>query len=138
MEIYVFMNDSRVPTRESWQQAIDGAGFPAVLSESLDLRQDSGYSPTTYDGQDSGFELYLEPAAAYLESFPDIAKHVGARDTCVSFRSGGDVVEAAAAIACGAALTKLTDGIYFDPETDQVFSADTVLEGVQEDLAGLA
>jgi len=137
MEIHIFMEDSRVPSRESWQQAIEQAGFPAALYQSLDLRKDTGFSPTAYNGQESGFELYLDPAASYLESYPDIAEQVGSRDKCVSFRWGGDLVEAAAAISCGAVLARLTDGIYFDPETGRVFTADTVLDGIQEDLAGL-
>ena len=90
-----------------------------------------------YNGQESGFELYLDSAASYLESYPHIAEQVGSRDKCVSFRWGGDVVEASAAISCGAALTRFTDGIYFDPETDRVFAADVVFDGIQEDLSGL-
>jgi hypothetical protein len=117
--------------------AIEEAGFPAVLYQSLDLRKDTGFSPTTFNGQDSGFELYLDPAAGCLESYPHIAAQVGGRDKCVSFRWGGDLVEAAAAISSAAALTKLGDGIYFDPETDRVFTADTILAGIQEDLNGL-
>ncbi len=137
MELHIFMEDSRVPNRESWQQAIEAAGFPAVLYESLDLRKDTGFSPTNYNGQQSGFELYLDPAGSYLESYPHIAEQVGSREKCVSFRWGGDLVEAAAALSCGAALTKLTDGIFYDPDADRVFTADKVLDGVQEYLAGL-
>jgi hypothetical protein len=138
MEIHIFMEDSRVPDRESWQRAIEQADFPAILDPSLDLRDDSGFSPTIYNGQESGFEFYLDPAGSYLENYPHIAAQVGNRDMCVSFRWGGDVVEAAAAISCGAALAKLTDGIYYDPETDRVFTANTVIEGIREDLSGLA
>jgi len=131
------MEDSRVPNRESWQEAIEAAGFPAVLYESLDLRKDTGFSPTTYNGQQSGFELYLDPAESYLESYSHIAEQIGSRNKCVSFRWGGDLVEAAAALSCGAALAKLTDGVFYDPDADSVFTADTVLDGVQEYLAGL-
>jgi hypothetical protein len=131
------MDDSRVPARELWQHAIETAGFPAVLCESLDIRKDTGFSPTTYNGQQTGFELYLDPAASYLESYPHIAEQIGSRDKCVSFRWGGDLVEAAAAISCSAALTKLTDGIFFDPDADSVFGADTVLDDVKEYLVGL-
>jgi hypothetical protein len=138
MEIHIFLEDSRVPNREAWQQAIEAAGFPAVLDATLDLRKDTGFIPVAYNGQASGFELYLDPAASCLESYPHLAEQVGGRDKCVSFRCGGDVVEAAAAISCGAVLTMLTDGIYFDPETDRIFSADTVHDGIQEDLAGLS
>jgi hypothetical protein len=138
MEIHIFIQDSQVPTRDAWQQAIEEAGFPAVLDPTLDLRKDAGFSPTVYNGQQSGFELNLDAAGSYLESYPHIAEQVGGRDSCVSFRWGGDIVEAAAAISCAAALTRLTDGIYFDPETDRVFSADVVLDGIKEDLSGLS
>lgn len=137
MEIHIFLEDSRVPNRESWQRAVEEAGFPAVLYPELDLRKDSGFSPTSYNGQESGFEISLDPAASYLQSYPHIAEAVGGRDKCVSFRWGGDLVEAAAAISCGAALAWCVDGVYFDPETDRVLTMATVLEGIQEDLAGL-
>lgn len=137
MELHVFMEDSRVPNRESWQQAIEAAGFPAVLYESLDLRKDTGFSPTTYNGQLSGFELSLDPATSLLEIYSHIAGQVGCRDKCVTFRWAGDLVEAAAALSCGAALARLTDGIFYDPDADCVFTDDTVLDGVQEYLSGL-
>ena len=137
VEIHIFVADSQVPSRDAWQQAIEEAGFPVVLGASLDLRKDSGFSPVSYNGQASGFELYLDDAESYLESYPHIAEQVWTRDKCVSFRWGGDIAEANAAMSCGAALTRLTGGIYFDTETDRVFMADEVLEGIREYLIEL-
>jgi hypothetical protein len=138
MELHVFVDDSRVPTREQWQQAIADAGFPAVLYSELHLRRDSGFSPTTYNQQNSGFELYFDDAASYLEAYPHIAEQVGSRGKCVSFRWGDDLVEAAAAISCAAALTRVTDGLYFDPECDRILAADSAVEGVLPDLEALS
>lgn len=138
VEIHVFMQDLQVPEREQWQKAIEEAGFPIVLDPALDLRKDKGFSPTTYDGFASGFELYLEPAANYLNSYPEIQENVGTRDKCVSFRWGADTVRAAAAISAAAVLTTFTEGIYFDPETGRVFTSDAVFEGIYEDLSAIA
>jgi hypothetical protein len=69
VELHIFIQDSRVPIRDAWQHAIDELGFPAVLDESLDLRKDNGFSPTTYKGQATGFELYLEPASDALSVY---------------------------------------------------------------------
>lgn len=120
VEIHVFLQDLQVPEREQWQKAIEEAGFPIVLDPALDLRKDKGFSPTTYNGYASGFELYLEPAANYLNSHPEIRENVGTRDKCVSFRWPDDTVTAAAAITAAAVLTILTEGVYFDPEASRV------------------
>lgn len=138
VEIHVFMQDLQVPGREQWQQAIDEAGFPIVLDLALDLRKDRGFSPTTYDGYASGFELYLEPASNYLNSYPEIRENVGTRDKCVSFRWPDDTVTAAAAISAAAVLTTLTEGVYFDPKANRVLTSDSVFEGIYEDLSALA
>jgi hypothetical protein len=138
MELHVFVDDSRMPTRDQWQQAITDVGVPAVLYPELDLRRDRGFSPTTYNQRNSGFELYLDNSAACIEVYPQIAEQVGARGKCISFRFGGDIVEAATAISCAAALAWVADGVYYDPESDRLLAADTVLEGVRADLEALS
>jgi hypothetical protein len=135
IELHIFMHDSRVPTRADWQQAIEQIGFPTVLDSSLDLRQDTGYSPTTYAGKSTGFEFYLDPASEILSAYPHIAKQVGTRDVCASFRWGGDMDEMCAAISA-AALAKLTDGVYFYPD-DIVYGADEAVEATRRDLASI-
>jgi hypothetical protein len=131
IELHLFVQDSKIPSRDAWQQAIEEAGIPAVLYPTLDLRTDSGFSPTMYNGQESGFELYLDLAANYFESYPHVAEQAGNRDMCISFRWGGDFIENNAAISCGAALTRLVDGIFLHSETSEFFTAANVLEGIR-------
>jgi hypothetical protein len=138
IELHIFLHDSRVPTRESWQEAIEEASFPTVLDATLDVRQHTGFSPTLYAGQSTGFEFFLEPAADILSSsYSHITERVGDRNKCATFRWGGDLTEMAAALTAAAALTKLTDGIYYYPNDDIVYGADEALEATRSDVSSL-
>ena len=137
LELHIFIQDSKVPSRDDWQQAIDDAGFPTVLDLSLDLRRDTGFRPTIYKEQATGYEFYLEPAPGILESYSHIAEQVGNRDMCATFRWGGDLVECAAAISSAAALTKLADGIYFYPDDDIIRTAEDVVETTRQELSSI-
>jgi hypothetical protein len=137
IELHIFMRDSKVPTRDAWQQAIEELGFPAVLDKTLDVRQHTGFSPTVYTGQPTGFEFFLEPAVDLLSSYSHIADHVGDREKCATFRWGGDLTEMAAALSAAAALTKLTDGIYYYPNDDIIYGAAEAVEATRSDLSSL-
>jgi hypothetical protein len=63
LELHIFIQDSQVPTRDAWQQAIEEAGFATIFEPTLDLRRDTGFVPTSYKGQAMGYEFYLEPSA---------------------------------------------------------------------------
>jgi len=136
-ELHIFIQNARVPSRDDWQQAIEQLGFPTVLEPSLDLRRDTGYRPTTYKGQSSGFEFYLKPAVGILSSYPHIASRVGSRETCATFRWGGDLKECAASLSAAAALTNLADGIYFYPDDDILYSAAEVVEATRRDISSI-
>jgi hypothetical protein len=137
LELHIFMQDSRVPSRDAWQQAIEQLGFPTVLEQSLDVRRDTGFRPSTYKGQSTGFEFSLEPAAGILANYSHITRQVGNRDKCATFRWGGDLTECGASLSAAAALTKLTDGIYFYPDDDIIYGADEAVETTRRDLSSI-
>ncbi|MFO0826574.1 MAG: hypothetical protein U0572_00350 [Phycisphaerales bacterium] len=134
LELHIFMPDSRVPSRDTWQQAIEQLGFPTILDASLDVRNDTGFSPTSFRGQSTGFEFYLEPAADILSSYSHIAPRVRGRDTCATFRWGGDMMECGAALSAAAALAHVADGIYFYPADDIVYDAAEAVAATRRDL----
>jgi len=87
IEIHIFLEDSRVPNREAWQQAIEAAGFPAILDATLDLRKDTGFIPVAYNGQASGFELYLDSGELPRKLSPPRGASRWSRQVCfVSMR----------------------------------------------------
>ena len=135
IELHIFLHDSRIPSRDAWQHTIEDMSFPTVLDSALDIREHSGFSPTIYAGQPTGFEFYLELTQETLSSYPHIAGIVGARDKCATFRWGGDLMEMAAAISAAAALMKLADGIYYYPDDDVVLGADEAVKAIQPELS---
>lgn len=137
IEVHIFLNDSRVPSREAWQHAIDDMSFPTVLDTELNVREQTGFSPTIYAGQSTGFEFYLDPTQDILSSYSHIAERIGDREKCVTFRWGGDLTEMAAALSAAAALTKLADGVFYYPDDDLVFGADEAVETIRRDLSSL-
>jgi hypothetical protein len=137
LELHVFLHDFQLPSRDAWQQAIEEAGFPTVLEPTLNPRRDTGFRPSTYKGQATGYEFCLEPADGILESYAHIAGQVAGREICATFRWGGDLVECAAAISSAAALTKLANGIYFYPDDEVIRTADEVVEATREELSSI-
>ncbi len=133
-ELHVFMQDSRIPSRDAWQLAMERLGFTATLDAPFDLRSDSGFRPATFKGQSTGFEFYLETAADVLSNYPHIASTVGDRDKCATFRWGGDLNECAAGLSAAAALVNLADGIYYYPDDGILYDAEQVVEATRKDL----
>ena len=137
IELHIFISDSRVPTRDEWQRQIEQLAFPTALDTTLDVRHDTGFSPTIFEGRATGFEFFLEPAVDVLANYEHIAEKVGGRDLCATFRWGGDLAECGAAISAAAALTKMADGVYFYPDDDVLYSADEAVNATVKELAEL-
>jgi hypothetical protein len=137
LNLHIFFQQSRVPDRAAWQAAIDRLEYPTVLDSTLDVQNDTGFSPTTYRGQETGFEFSLDLAAEYLDDYPQIASRLQGRDQCATFRWGGDVTECAAALTAATALAVATDGLYFYPDDDLFYNAQEAVAATRQDLASL-
>src|SRR5882762_2992902 len=137
VELYIFVTDSKVPTREQWMEAINELGFATILYPTLDLRTHTGFLPATYSGKETGFEFQLESASDVLANYTDIASRIGNRDKCASFRWGGDLNELAAAISSAAALAKVADGIYYYPNDGILYDAEEAVAATRRDLESL-
>jgi hypothetical protein len=133
MELHVLLQDTRVPTVTEWQQAIREAGFDLLLDSSLRLREDTGFSPAVYRGNETGFEFDLWPASDITDTYPDVASRIGGRDMAANFRWGGDLLECAAAVIAAAALARLTDGVLFDPQEGDLASGDEAIEMARQE-----
>ena len=128
-ELYVFMHEVEVPSRDEWQEAINKAGFPTVLEDALSLRCAAGYCDATYKGEAASFELNIMPAEPIVHRHDSIERPLEGRDTCVTFHWSDDMGSQGAALSSAAALTKAIDGICYDPDMDLIYTGnDAVLE----------
>lgn len=116
MELHVLLKDDKLPTAEQWQRGLREAGFDLALDSSLSVRENSGFIPVVYEGKDTGFEFHVYPASDTTDTYPEAKAQAPDLDLSANFRWGGDFVEMSAAIVASAILTKLTDGVCFDPQ----------------------
>jgi hypothetical protein len=128
LEMSVFLQKQRVPTTASWQAAVDSLGLPLRLSPDLDPIHDTGFSPSEMKGLKSGFEIYSEPADAHLQDQLELAKVVGNRDWCISFRWGGDMNECACVLAASAGLVRLCDAVAYYADDNLTYDLKRLLE----------
>ena len=135
LDLHIFMHDARIPSRESWQQAIEQLGFQTILDETLDVKQQTGFVPAIYAGHSTGFEFTLEPAEDVLSHYSHILNRVGDREMCATFKWGEALMEMAAALSAAATLTQFSDGIYYNPQDDVVYSAEEAVEATRRDLS---
>ena len=103
------------------------SSLPLRLSPDLDPIHDTGFSPSEIKGLKSGFEIYSEPSDAQLQGSTELAKIVGARDWCISFRWGGDMKECACVLAASAGLVRLCDAVAYYPD-DNLYDLNRLLE----------
>ena len=131
LEMNLFLEERRVPDRTSWQAAVDSLALPLRLSPDLDPLHDTGFSPSEIKGLKSGFEIYSEPANACLQHQTQLAKVVGNRDWCISFRWGCDINECACVLAASAGLVKLCDAVGYSPDDNVTYDMNRLLDDFQ-------
>lgn len=127
-ELFAFIDRFRVPTREAWQRAITDCGFDLLLGPEMKPMEDSGFSPCTLQGKQTGVEIYYRDDPEFLSRFSTIRK---GRNICVTFRWGGAMDECACASIASYALAKHFDAIvsYEGGEPD---SLEALLAGAKE------
>src|SRR5688572_321507 len=116
MELHVLLSKSRLPDVRRWQAAIDALGFDVKLDPTLDVNADAGFCPARFKGRESGFEFSIWPASEITETYAEFESELAGHDASANFRWGGDLNEMTCALVASAALAKLSDGVWFDPQ----------------------
>ncbi len=113
VEVTVYLRDAELPSRDEWQRAIDAEGIDLQLDQ-FSPREHTGFLPTKLDGQDCGFEYFFQSVDQAEKE--DLLAEIGERDRSVSFVCHSSEIEGRAAMLAAAVLTKLADGVFFDPQ----------------------
>jgi hypothetical protein len=102
---FVFLEKSKVPTRESLQDSIDALNFDLKLYPKLDLLNDSGFSPCIFYGTpDVGFELYSGSVRELVGINEALLKAIGKSDVFLSLVWQSSLQDLAAAMIVSCAL----------------------------------
>lgn len=121
MELYV-LSDARLSSIGDWQNALDAAGFPLLLSTVRPFAKLSGVLPVQLNGKQTAFECDHWNAEQLMAESPDI--DFGRRWAyALAFRWTGNPHEGIAAYMAGSAYAKATGGVVFDCEEGNIISS---------------
>lgn len=130
VEVIVYLRDADLPTRDAWQRSIDEAGISLRLDE-FSPREHTGFLPAALDGQDAGFEYYFEPVEP--SESEEIGEEIADRDCMASFVWHSSEIEGRSAMLAAAVLTKLADGVFYDPQSGEFARGDDVFRLLEEE-----
>jgi len=101
-------------------------GFPIQLHD-FDPQRQTGFVPASFDGQQTGFEYFIEPIEAYLDSIEERRQFEAddpySEEDLLRVRASRDVVQLvthassrgrAAAVVVASCIAELTDGWVLD------------------------
>jgi len=120
VDIFVILKRENMPTPEQWQQAIAKFEFDLQLDTDFDVEEFSGYLPSVYKGEETGFEYFFEELEDdWLEE--DVMEHAGDRDYLVTFSTRSDMRELIASSIASSVLCSITDGLILNEEDGPPF-----------------
>jgi hypothetical protein len=134
MELHVLLSKSRLPNVQQWQAAIDALGFDVKLDPTLNVDADTGFCPAKFKGRESGFEFDTWAASETTETYPEFEDKFAGQDTSANFRWGSDLNEMACALAASAALAKVSDGVWFDPQAGACYDAAAAIKQAKSEI----
>ena len=133
VDLYVYLRDAEIPTREQWQEAIDEAGIDLVLDKEFSVREhEGGFVPVLMGEEETGFEFYLDSLdESYIPDEPNAAQRLADRGCVAAFRLS-DLQEWVAAMYAAAVLTQLANGLLCDAQIGELVDGARAMEMAHE------
>lgn len=133
VEVRVYLRNDKLPTYDEWQHAIEKFGFDLKFDH-FTPREHTGFVPVIMNGKSCGFEFFF----GSIDDEPDeVLDQIGDRDCVVSFVLHGSLEDLKAANLASTVLTKISDGVFFDPQSGEFAKASNVFELLQRDAETL-
>lgn len=130
VQLFVYLREEQLPTRDQWQLAIDSHGIDLTLDQ-FSTREHVGFLPAKLKGSNCGFEYAFQPVDQ--SATQEMPEQIGDRNKVVSFVThGGREPDGEAAMLAAAVLTELTNGVYEDPQGGGFAEGTAVFEMIRE------
>ncbi|TYC61237.1 hypothetical protein ETQ85_04035 [Zoogloea oleivorans] len=132
---FAFLKKSQAPSRAALQASIDALGFDLKLDPTLNLLEDSGFSPCVLAGiSDVGFELFTEPAKDLIGDNDEFLESIGDSDLAVNMIWRGSMKDCASVLIVSCALAKDFGAVIsYEGEPPEPF--ENLLEATREAIA---
>ena len=136
VELEVYFKSSTLPTPAQWTQALNSHGFEISIDSSVNLRTQSGFMVLHHKGQRTGFEFDIKPIDKGTCDSPEIQEAIATLDSVAFFRFCRED-ELAIAMPAAIVLARITCGVFYDPQEDNltvgIVDLDTQIESCKPD-----
>lgn len=121
-DFHVFLSQANMPLAADWQTAIRSLNLDLEFDSPFDPLKTNGYVPCRIGTSSTGFEYALSSTGDMISAYPDLSPFVADFDSVVSFTFGGDLAECASAVIAATTLTRVGQGMMYDPQEDLRFA----------------
>lgn len=133
----VLLPRSRLPSAEAWQRAISATGRSLTIDTGVDLTEFEGFLPCGHDGEECGFEYFIEVLdRASLEGAGLAVPREW--DTVITLVTRSSYSDLRAACIAAAALSKAVEGGLMEDGAAEIVPAGSCDDWLSRTLAGIS
>jgi hypothetical protein len=132
VDLNVYLARTSMPAAAQWARAITEANFPVQLDNDFDPLTATGFRPCLFRDVRSGFEIFSEPLTEESKQELNLNNNY---DYEISLVTHSDLREFATSFVAACVLTRLTGGLFYDPQEDEKHGAEGIIEWARERLA---
>jgi len=118
-DLKVFIEKSRLPTREDWMEVIAEHGFNLEFSSEFKSSDFQGFLPCKFQGEDVGFEYYYDAIEDTVFN-PQESPEINGKNICISFSSSYEQGDLSSAMIAAGILVTITNGVYWVMDSFQL------------------
>ncbi|MCV6623240.1 MAG: hypothetical protein OIF51_15975 [Cellvibrionaceae bacterium] len=124
MSLFVVLALEMEPKTHELNEVASASGYELSLSESIEINTHSGFLPVTFEGQETGFELYVFPVSEVpeqLKSAIPVSLHSG---NMYQLSFGYKSHEAQAALATAMNMNIKYNGVTIEDQAGTLLSVE--------------
>ncbi len=136
VDITVFIHKDKLPTLKSLKHAINELDNKLSIDEEFSINDHEGFVPCSYNGEECGFEYWIEEVDDELLDEWEIRKEeISGRNMYLTFATRSGFTDLISSALTSSVFCKLSDGLSFDDDEELTINSSNCIEYGQNIVA---
>lgn len=136
VDITVFVHKEKLPTLETLKNAINELDNQLNIDEEFSINDHEGFVPCSYNGEECGFEYWIEEVDDELLDEWEITKEeISDRNMYLTFATRSGFTDLISSALISSAFCKISDGLSFDDDEELTINSSNCIEYGQNIVA---
>jgi len=129
VDITVFIHKDKLPTLQSLKNAINELDNKLKIEEDFSITEHEGFVPCSYNGDECGFEYWIEEVDdELLEEWEINKEEICGRNRCLTFSTRSGFTDLISSALVSTAFCKISDGLAFDDNEELTINSSNCIE----------